>query len=260
MSCVSIPPIWVISLARSSERRAFMTGQLESLGLPFEIVPAVEGRGLSTAELAAVYNPELARQSLGRELAPGEIGCALSHLRLFQRMVDENLDLALILEDDAILLPGLPEVLSRHQKLPAGWELVLLYHSEGKYSYWQRKALSSDQTIRRFVRPPYGTVGYLVTQAAARKILARAYPLHIPIDHWTGGHQASGISLHGIDPVQIRHRYAIDDPNDSTMPEREDLRKQMHYPTLPTRINLWIYRLRVWMVDEYRKLHPGKVI
>lgn len=256
----SYPPIWVVNLARSPERRIFMAEQLEALGLPFEIVPAVDGRELSAAAMAEVYSPERARQRLGRELAAGEVGCALSHLRLFQRLLDDDLESALILEDDAVLLPGLAEVLTRRDELPAGWELVLLYHSEGRYSYWHRKPLSTGHELRRFVRSPYSTVGYLITQAAARKILALAYPLHVPIDHWTGGHEASGIAFYGIDPCPLRHRYAEDEPTHSTMPERDALRRQLVYPALPTGINLWIYRLRVWLVDQYHRFHPGKVI
>ncbi|BBL77333.1 glycosyltransferase family 25 protein [Methylomagnum ishizawai] len=254
------PPVWVVNLDRSPERRACMVEQLEALGLPFEIVPAVDGRRLSGADLAGVYSLERARQRLGRELAAGEIGCALSHLRLLRRMVDENIESALILEDDAVITPALPGLLARRDGLPTDCELLLLYHAGGEYSHWQRKTLAPGWTARRFVRPPYCTVGYLATQAAARKILARAYPLHVPIDHWTGGHEAAGLGLYGIDPVLVRHRYTLDDPAHSTMPEREALRRQLVYPALPTGIRLWIYRARVWGTDQYRRWHPGKII
>lgn len=55
-----MPPILVINLEKSVERRAFMTAQLTQLGLPFELVKAVDGDTLTPQALKAVYDPQVA--------------------------------------------------------------------------------------------------------------------------------------------------------------------------------------------------------
>jgi len=57
------------------------------------------------------YRAPVAVACIGRELAPAEIGCALTHLRLYERMMAQGIDLALILEDDAVIHPVCGEML-----------------------------------------------------------------------------------------------------------------------------------------------------
>jgi glycosyl transferase family 25 len=108
-----LPPTWVINLKRSPERRRYITAHLHELGLPFELIEAVDGRNLTPEDLAAVYGAERAITCIRRELAPGEVGCCLSHLKLYRRMVDENIDEALILEDDVMIQPDFFEIINR---------------------------------------------------------------------------------------------------------------------------------------------------
>jgi len=42
----SFPPVWVINLARELERREFISLRLKSIGLPFELISAVDGQAL----------------------------------------------------------------------------------------------------------------------------------------------------------------------------------------------------------------------
>ena len=42
-------------------------------------------------------------EKFGRELTPGELGCSLSHIRLWEKMVKENIPEVLILEDDLLI-------------------------------------------------------------------------------------------------------------------------------------------------------------
>ena len=75
------PPIFVISLAREAERRARMAQELA--GFDFEFFDAVDGRTLDAAQYAHRLDAEWFRIMRGRELAPGEIGCFLSHYGLW---------------------------------------------------------------------------------------------------------------------------------------------------------------------------------
>ncbi len=43
------------------------------------------------------------KKRIGREMADPEFGCALSHLFVYKKIIDEKIDYTIVLEDDAIL-------------------------------------------------------------------------------------------------------------------------------------------------------------
>ncbi|MFZ3191576.1 MAG: glycosyltransferase family 25 protein [Moraxellaceae bacterium] len=89
--------IFLINLKRRSDRLVHVKQQLDQLGLEFERFDAFDGTMLS---------PTLSEENqkfqfnVKRKIALGEIGCAMSHRAIWQRMVEQNLPFALILEDD----------------------------------------------------------------------------------------------------------------------------------------------------------------
>lgn len=100
-------PTFVINLERAPERRLYITSHLRSLGIEPTVVPAFDGRKMSMDELVADgrYNDEVSKRSFDRSLSLGEIGCTLSHFSIYQRMVRENIPVALVVEDDAQFAP-----------------------------------------------------------------------------------------------------------------------------------------------------------
>src|SRR5437868_5078928 len=97
-------PIFVISLAAAPLRRQRICEHLESLGLTYSLVDAVDGRSLTPVELKAV-------DGTGGRSPPGQIGCYLSHFAVYRRIVEEGLSISLILEDDARLSPRIVPLL-----------------------------------------------------------------------------------------------------------------------------------------------------
>lgn len=95
-------PVFVISLVGAT-RRAAMARQLARWDGAWSFVDAVDGRTLTEAETAECCNQQRATRRVGRPLSPSEIGTALSHASIYRRMIAENIERALILEDDAVL-------------------------------------------------------------------------------------------------------------------------------------------------------------
>ncbi|HMW03240.1 MAG TPA: glycosyltransferase family 25 protein [Acidobacteriota bacterium] len=219
-----LPPIWVISLRRSTERRAHITQHLKEHNLPFEFFDAIDGQTLTPDQLAC-YDAQQACQCMGRELVPSEIAIALSHLTLYQRMVDQNLDEVLILEDDVVLKPEFLEILSRKSSFPKGWELVLLCHTWGILSAWYRQPIFRTTEVVRFSRSAVSSAAYLLRQSGARKLLVAGYPIRVPSDHLTGGKIKTNVNLYGISPACAETLHPCD-PTQSTIPEAINLRFQ----------------------------------
>src|SRR5437763_11327302 len=90
---------YVINLARSADRRAHITAELSKTGLDYQIVPGVDGLELEMHDTALIDPVLLAKNAF----PAGSAGCSLSHLRVFQQVLRDGADHALVLEDDVNL-------------------------------------------------------------------------------------------------------------------------------------------------------------
>ena len=98
---------FVISLERAPERRAAISASLQQYGVDFELFPAVWGADIDRSapeifdgDSFVIHNNCLSKTTIKGKLTDGELGCALSHLRLYQKIVQDNLPGAIVLEDD----------------------------------------------------------------------------------------------------------------------------------------------------------------
>ncbi|WP_437975557.1 glycosyltransferase [Sorangium sp. So ce295] len=183
----------VVSLARSSARRAHMQAQLAALGdgLRGELLEAVDGR---TLDLAAFREAAWLREAswLRRELRPGEVGCWLSHLEALQTLVARDLDCGLVLEDDVCLVPDFPRALSERlaalRQAGSGYQALMLDCYEGRGSWAPRapRSLLPGGFFQLGVsaRGCPGARAYLVTRDGARRLLQRlcSGPIDQPFD------------------------------------------------------------------------------
>jgi glycosyl transferase family 25 len=253
----SLPPIWIISLTRSVDRRTIMAGHLALLGLPYEFVNAVDGRNLSEGEVAAVYSREETFRLLGRPLARGEIGCTLSHLHVCRRLIDSGLEEVVVLEDDVLLDPAVREVLERRNLLPEGWDLIHLHvGNPGRLplvSIWGKRPLGGAYQSVRFTTPVDGSYAYLLRRSGAEKIFQHGYPVRLPADQYTGGSRRSDVhlSLYGIDPP-VSSCWAAE----STMPEAYALREELEARHRAGPLRAIYEALRERAARLYKRVHP----
>ena len=68
-----------------------------SLGLEFHFINAIYGKDLSQDQVDNVYDEALSKKEFGRSLSRGELGCALSHISIYQKMIDEDIEIAIVL-------------------------------------------------------------------------------------------------------------------------------------------------------------------
>lgn len=120
--------IHIINLKEADRRREFMIRQMNKLGLQYEIFDAVKGSSLSEEELSAkVDMNEVAKYP--HWLTKNMLGASLSHMGVYEKIVNSNEDWHLILEDDVALnndvLPLLNHI--KENELVYRDHLVLLY-------------------------------------------------------------------------------------------------------------------------------------
>lgn len=117
---------FVINLDKDVERMQFMHEQLTKLNIPYTRESAVYGKNYqpSLVEYDEVQALEKGRHSL----LPGEIGCALSHAHVIQKIVAEKIPYALVLEDDVELPDNFNTILEREitsNRPDNTWEYLL---------------------------------------------------------------------------------------------------------------------------------------
>ncbi|MCL2380188.1 MAG: glycosyltransferase family 25 protein [Treponema sp.] len=187
--------IYVISLPDSLDRQQFIKSQLDSRRTPFEFIPAVNGRALSEVERNSLYDSSKAK-SYKRELTHGEIGCALSHKFVYEKMIKDNVKQAVILEDDITLKPDFFLLLQYLEKLPAAgytiklerfnWEKINDDNVKcGRFTPWHKISLNGGgYYIGQPLYNPTLTWGYYIDLAAAKKLYSIMPKVFLASDAW----------------------------------------------------------------------------
>jgi glycosyl transferase, family 25 len=195
-------PIFVINLERSEHRRAFILNHLSQLGFSAAIFPAVDGRALDIAELerSGIYREAVAQQKFSRSLSPAEIACTLSHLRLHEKIVREDIDTAIVLEDDAMFVDDIDQRLAALLgSVPPDWDLVQLIYS------CQDCEAASDAVVRFRMRTsmPVASAGYVIRKSGAQKMVNNGYPVRYPADSLIGRSPRWGTNVYGARPQLV---------------------------------------------------------
>ncbi len=210
MSAAQAFPVFVINLERASARREHMAKLVAELGLDVEFVAAVDGAALTDADRAP-HDRARARVVYGAELTDPEMGCYLSHYRLWERMVREDMDCALILEDDIDASANLSEIVRQLIDLPWGaWSVVRLQSSKHSIvtpttaaSFGRKVADVAGGGLYRLESNVLGSGGYLIRKSAAEKMVAYGARMSMPLDHTLDRFWENGIVPFVVRPFPI---------------------------------------------------------
>ena len=239
----TLPPVLVVNLLRSPERRARMQRHLDGLGIAHQFVDAVDGRLLSEEERAANYAPRRRRLFFGRDMSPGDIGCILSARGIYREMVEKQIPVAILLEDDVELAPNFMNVIRALMKSPVPWDIVR-FISRKKVTKQARLLfpLIGEHVLAR----PRGLVGggyaYILTLRAAERLNKRMQHNWMPPDILMSHVWTNGLRSFIVLPSPVIH----DDEGESTIGlERFDKTRHLNgveryiYPI--TRLGMKLY-------------------
>lgn len=114
------------------------------------------------------------------KMSNGEIGCCLSHLKVWNKIVKNNIKKTLILEDDPIIIG---KNLNRRLKLimkyvPNNWDIILI-------AFWLHKG-DEGKKINKYIHKVKDfalTPCYLISLKGAKKLI-KLLPFDKPVDSW----------------------------------------------------------------------------
>ena len=133
--------IFVINLKRCPGKREIMVRRLKKHATNFDVtfIEAVDGNELTNQNLKE-KNISLVKDYRdpysGRNMTWGEVGCTLSHFKVYDRCIKENIDIAIIFEDDIMIPPLFEEKLND--------TLTRLKEMDWEFCYLGRKPIEKD--------------------------------------------------------------------------------------------------------------------
>lgn len=174
---------YVINLNRSPGRLTAVTENLRKEGLAFERIQAVDG-----AQLSRLVRSDNATRLCANFCTDGQIGCGMSHIKAWQKIIDDGVSAAIIMEDDVKLVDGFKSRLDvAWREVPKDFDLTyvgclvgcdpsgndgILSHILAGFPFTQKgnawKRVSEHVFIPKFA---LGTHCYIVSRAGAFKLL-----------------------------------------------------------------------------------------
>jgi len=117
-----IDKTYVINLNHRKDRFESIDKSLKKINLEYELFPACDGNKLE------MYSNDIAKYfDKNNNLTPGQIGCALSHIKIWEKAIENNYKYTLVLEDDAIVpIDFWKKINNLLNELPSNYNMILL--------------------------------------------------------------------------------------------------------------------------------------
>lgn len=174
--------IFVINLRRSVQRKSAIENIMNKYSIDFEFFDAVDGESLSSEviEKSRERSDKWYKENEGGKASMklGEIGVSISHFKIYKKIIEENIEYAIITEDDVLLDDRLKKFISYVQKIKSlmgKFDLVLLgyctndlnYNQPAICSYWGRMKISNEFRVGIPVKWYWSAIGYLINRRGA---------------------------------------------------------------------------------------------
>ena len=173
---------FIVHLERATERRAQVAELMAQLPIPAEIIIAVDSKQLSDEQVSQVYQPRLHKPYYPFRLSRNEVACFLSHRKTWQAIIDQNLDAALVLEDDVALTPDFPAAFAAAVSVTAQGGLVRLpFRSDRETG----AVITGTNTSIKVIHPVpvgLGMVAQIISRSAAKILLELTEKFDRPVD------------------------------------------------------------------------------
>ena len=197
--------IYVVNLKKDKARRKKIINEIKKQNIKnYEIIDAVAGNELTEYELDTLtfknknnFNP------WNSKMSPSQIGCALSHIKIYKKFINTEFELAFILEDDAFFLADFgiksKNLIANNFKYKK--QIMLL--SELKEFY--PKAIDAEDGYEIVnVSNAFFTHGYIINKEAAKAIISFNFPVKTVADNFVFFNIYCGVKITGLNPFLLK--------------------------------------------------------
>ena len=177
---------FIINMKKHTERKKYVEDALKKTIIQnYSFIEAVDGE-IDLDKYDFKIMPNWYDNTKDRTITVGEIGCALSHYKIWEKMVNEKIEKALILEDDVVFLENFNEEYTNIQNISFHYDLFLLGR---RREYYHMNFDTEDEIeINDLLVIPkysYNLHSYILTYEGALKLINTQYLNHlIPVDEF----------------------------------------------------------------------------
>lgn len=191
-------PVYVVSLKEDTEKQKEISSKLNLFNIKFSFIEAIRGSDLNKKFVSSLNFLPISMRK-GRTPTNGEIGCSLSHIHIYKKLLHLRQDWAIILEDDVILDENfrdfyftLCNYIKIEDHLDCRW-IYLLGGQDGLYvnkfvalSVWNTKIIGKEK-FKRVVKSEnfvYRTCCYLIHNSICEKLINLSEAEFFIADEW----------------------------------------------------------------------------
>ena len=183
-------PAFIILLESDSERRSHVYGNVLTKLPTCDVVNATNAKKAEVDEFLRAEKILVANSYT--DVTYAKLACTISHMRVWKSIVAQDLELAIVLEDDIAICDGFRLFVNKLQKqLPSNFDLVHLYVHHDR-SEWLTQVTNTEKSYVPYI-PRWGRSAYLLSCSGARKLLSGFKTITQP-----GDQQMSGMAQAGL--------------------------------------------------------------
>ena len=197
--------IYVVNLKKDIARRKNIINEIEKQNIKnYEIIDAVAGDELNKNELDSfTFKNKNNINPWNSKMSPSQIGCALSHIKIYKKFINTNSELAFILEDDAVFLEDFGIKIKNLIIKNFKYKKQIMLLSELKEFY--PKAIDAEDGYEIVnVSNAFFTHGYIINKGAAKAIISFNFPVKTVADNFVFFNIYCGIKITGLNPFLLK--------------------------------------------------------
>lgn len=246
--------IFVINLAKDTERRKYIENHLKEKKLSYEIIEGVYGKDFPKDEINQIADLKLSYKKMGKMISVNEIGCSLSHQKIYKRIVSENLQGAFIIEDDAMFCSNIKSILAvicKNSNKLKNNSWISLYNS---YIDTRNKLFDIDKDFSVYKSPRVRcAIAYYIDNTAAQNLLEYNKKITYVSDWFFGGY-LNKLNLYAIDKVCVMPNPNFESTIGETRKKERNILKAIYIYFRKTykRMYYYKYNFRV-LTSRYKK-------
>lgn len=199
---------YIINLKRSLGRRKNAVQEAERHGLDYEIIEAIDGGELSDDEIYRFADQD-AITKYPHWLTKRALATSLSHLKVYQQLISDNADYAIVLEDDVSLGENFLSTAHETQKNMSDGDVVLFHYFSFEPLQLSTAIATELDNGRRLLFPMFldgvaSAAAYLISRGAAQSLAASLIPLKTAADSWNDFLALGYVSsVRVVDPISV---------------------------------------------------------
>ena len=169
----------VISLKTATARREHIVQEFGKKKIGFEFFDAL------MPDLARPLAEKMQLNIQEDFLSPGELACFMSHVSIWQKMVDEQIPHLAIFEDDVYLGNAAAELLNNAGWINPNWDIIKTeaFADQVFLGKTQSEIANGSRQVVQLIGKNLGTAGYILSLEGAQKYLEYVKKIQlIPLD------------------------------------------------------------------------------